>query len=248
MELGAHGTGRAGDGGLQGIGRAVAAGLAGEGCRVAIAARGGGGPRETAEALGSKGAEVLTVAADLTEPDAPRRVVDAVVTVRPARDPGEQRRGDPGRRLPDHAGEQWADDWRLKILGYVRMAMLVLSRAVRRGDNGMVGQPAGRANCCSARTASRPGAVVATCSTSMRGAFELSTGARTAAARRAPAFYPWWSSQIALSVLPFCSRSAFPDSIDDVAATRPDDRSTSDISRATRGIDLDIGAIDVAVK
>jgi NAD(P)-dependent dehydrogenase (short-subunit alcohol dehydrogenase family) len=114
-------------GGSKGIGRAVAAGLASEGCRIAIAARGAEALRESAEALGSKGAEVLTVAADLTEPDAPRRVVDAVVT-RFGRleilvnNAGAIRGGD----FLATAAEQWADDWRLKILGYVRMAQVAI--------------------------------------------------------------------------------------------------------------------------
>jgi 3-oxoacyl-[acyl-carrier protein] reductase len=80
VELGIAGRVALVTGGSKGIGRAIAAGLASEGCRVAIAARGAEALRETADALGAKGAEVLTVVADLAEPDAPRRVVDAVVT------------------------------------------------------------------------------------------------------------------------------------------------------------------------
>ena len=74
MELGISGRVALVTGGSKGIGRAVAAGLASEGCRIAIAARGADALRETAEALGAKGAEVLTLSADLAEPEAPRRV------------------------------------------------------------------------------------------------------------------------------------------------------------------------------
>jgi len=80
VELGIAGRVALVTGGSKGIGRAIAGGLASEGCRVAIAARGAEALRETAAALGAKGAEVLTLVADLAEPDAPRRVVDAVVT------------------------------------------------------------------------------------------------------------------------------------------------------------------------
>jgi NAD(P)-dependent dehydrogenase (short-subunit alcohol dehydrogenase family) len=123
-------------GGSKGIGRACAAGLAAEGCRLAITARGEEALGAAAEALRAKGAEVLAVAADLTEPEAPSRVVDAVV----------QRFGRL-EILVNNAGairggdflatpvEAWIDDWRLKLVGYVRMAQAVLPvmRAARWG-------------------------------------------------------------------------------------------------------------------
>ena len=127
MELGIQGRVALVTGGSKGIGRAVAAGLASEGCRVAIAARGGEALGETAEALSAKGAEVLSLTADLTEPDAPRRVVEAVVA-RFGRleilvnNAGAIRGGD----FLTTPAETWADDWRLKILGYVRMAQAAI--------------------------------------------------------------------------------------------------------------------------
>ena len=127
MELGISGRVALVTGGSKGIGRAVAAGLASEGCRVAIAARGADALRHAAESLEAKGAEVLTVAADLAEPDAPRRVVEAVVA-RFGRleilvnNAGAIRGGD----FLATPAEAWADDWRLKILGYVRMAQAVI--------------------------------------------------------------------------------------------------------------------------
>ena len=114
-------------GGSKGIGRAVAAGLASEGCRIAIAARGAEALRETAESLEAKGAEVLTLPADLAEPDAARRVVEAVVA-RFGRleilvnNAGAIRGGD----FLTTPAEAWADDWRLKILGYVRLAQAAI--------------------------------------------------------------------------------------------------------------------------
>lgn len=127
MDLGISGRVALVTGGSKGIGRAVAAGLASEGCRIAIAARGAEALRETAESLAAKGAEVLTVAADLAEPDAARRVVESVVA-RFGRleilvnNAGAIRGGD----FLTTPAEAWADDWRLKVLGYVRMAQAAI--------------------------------------------------------------------------------------------------------------------------
>ena len=138
MELGLTGRVALVTGGSKGIGRAVADGLAAEGCRIALAARGEAALREAAEALGAKGAEVLTVSADLAEPDAPRRVVEEVVA-RFGRleilvnNAGAIRGGD----FLTTPAEQWADDWRLKILGYVRMAQAAIP-AMRPGRWGRI--------------------------------------------------------------------------------------------------------------
>jgi NAD(P)-dependent dehydrogenase (short-subunit alcohol dehydrogenase family) len=127
VELGIAGRVALVTGGSKGIGRAVAAGLASEGCRIAIAARGEEALRETAGALSAEGADVLTVAADLAEPDAARRVVETVVT-RFGRleilvnNAGAIRGGD----FLGTPAEEWADDWRLKVLGYVRMAQAAI--------------------------------------------------------------------------------------------------------------------------
>ena len=123
MELGISGRVALVTGGSKGIGRAIAAGLASEGCRIAIAARGAEALREARDSLAAKGADVLILPADLTEPDAPRRVVEGV-TARFGRldilvnNAGAIRGGD----FLATPAEQWADDWRLKVLGYVRMA------------------------------------------------------------------------------------------------------------------------------
>jgi 3-oxoacyl-[acyl-carrier protein] reductase len=138
VELGIAGRVALVTGGSKGIGRAVAAALASEGCRLAIAARGTEALRDTAEALEAKGVEVMTLVADLTEPDAPRRVIEAVVT-RFGRleilvnNAGAIRGGD----FLTTAAEQWADDWRLKILGYVRMAQAAIP-VMRAGHGGRI--------------------------------------------------------------------------------------------------------------
>jgi 3-oxoacyl-[acyl-carrier protein] reductase len=138
VELGLAGRVALVTGGSKGIGRACAAGLAAEGCRVALVARGEEGLREAAEALGAKGAEVYTVAADLADPDAPRQVVEAVA-----------RRFGRLEILVNSAGairgsdflstpiSEWADDWRLKVQGYVRMAQAALP-VMRAGHWGRI--------------------------------------------------------------------------------------------------------------
>jgi 3-oxoacyl-[acyl-carrier protein] reductase len=62
-------------GASRGIGAAIAAGLAAEGCRVALVARGEEGLEAQAVRLRAMGADVLPIAADLTEPDAAAKVV-----------------------------------------------------------------------------------------------------------------------------------------------------------------------------
>lgn len=127
MELGLAGRVALVTGGSRGIGRACAVGLAAEGCPVAITARGEDALRATAAALEARGAQVLAVPADLTEPEAAQRVVDAVVS-RFGRleilvnNAGAIRGGD----FLATPVAQWAEDWRLKVLGYVRMAQAAL--------------------------------------------------------------------------------------------------------------------------
>jgi 3-oxoacyl-[acyl-carrier protein] reductase len=75
MDLGLAGKAALVTGASRGIGAAIARGLAAEGCRVAIVARGEDGLDYTAQKLRASGAEVLTIAADLTDPDAAARVV-----------------------------------------------------------------------------------------------------------------------------------------------------------------------------
>jgi len=63
----------------KGLGRAVAVALAEEGAHVAICARGAEALRATAVELGRLGAEVAVMTEDVTEPDAPARLVAATV-------------------------------------------------------------------------------------------------------------------------------------------------------------------------
>jgi NAD(P)-dependent dehydrogenase (short-subunit alcohol dehydrogenase family) len=127
-------------GASRGIGRAIAQALAKEGARVALAAR-DKATLETAasEIRGSGGAEPLAVSADLSRLEEVNRAVETVkgrfgrldILVNNA---GAIRGGDFGK-IPD---EQWAGDWSLKILGYVRMARAVFPLMQAQGGGRIV--------------------------------------------------------------------------------------------------------------
>jgi 3-oxoacyl-[acyl-carrier protein] reductase len=127
VELGLQGRVALVTGGSKGIGRACAAAFAAEGARLALCARGAEGLARIEEELGAKGAEVLTIPADLAEPESARRVVEAAVARFGRLDilvnnAGAIRGGD----FLATPAEQWAEDWRLKVLGYTRLAQAVL--------------------------------------------------------------------------------------------------------------------------
>lgn len=80
MDLGLSGNVALVTGASRGIGKAIAAGLAAEGCHVAICARTEETLTATAEELRAHGTDVLAVPLDLTEQEAPARLVDTVVS------------------------------------------------------------------------------------------------------------------------------------------------------------------------
>ncbi|MBN1640112.1 MAG: SDR family oxidoreductase [Anaerolineae bacterium] len=63
----------------KGLGRATALQLAAEGARVTICARGGEALQATRDEIAALGADVLALQADIADPDAPRRLVEATV-------------------------------------------------------------------------------------------------------------------------------------------------------------------------
>ena len=122
-------------GGSKGIGRAIALALAREGGRVAICARDRAALEATARELRAVGrAEAVALAGDLSRLEEVERVVDEAarrlgridILVNNA---GAIRGGD-FLTIPD---EQWAGDWSLKLLGYVRMARAVFPRMQAQG-------------------------------------------------------------------------------------------------------------------
>jgi 3-oxoacyl-[acyl-carrier protein] reductase len=123
-------------GASRGIGRAVALGLAKEGARVALCARDKAALEDAAAAIRRQGGPAaLVIPGDLSRLEDVDRVVGAArsglgridVLVNNA---GAIRGGD-FMTIPD---EQWAGDWSLKLLGYVRMARAVLP--VMQGQGG----------------------------------------------------------------------------------------------------------------
>ncbi len=127
-------------GASRGIGRAIAQALAKEGARVALAAR-DKATLETAasEIRGNGGAEALAISADLSRLEEVNRAVETVkgrfgrldILVNNA---GAIRGGD-FAKIPD---EQWAGDWSLKLLGYVRMARAVFPLMQAQGGGRIV--------------------------------------------------------------------------------------------------------------
>ncbi|MGH9096822.1 MAG: SDR family oxidoreductase [Acidimicrobiales bacterium] len=79
MDLGLDGKVAVVAAGSRGLGLASAQALAAEGVRLVVSARGQDGLESAAASLRSSGAEVATLVADIGDPDAPERLVDAAV-------------------------------------------------------------------------------------------------------------------------------------------------------------------------
>ena len=77
MDLGIAGKAALVTAASKGLGKATAMALAAEGVRVAICARGEAALRATEAELRELGVDVLAIAADVTEPEAPARLVAA---------------------------------------------------------------------------------------------------------------------------------------------------------------------------
>jgi len=135
MDLGIAGRVAIVTGGSRGIGRAVAERLCREGAHVAVCARGRDSLAEaqrTLDAIG--GGRTLTVEADLTEPAAAGRVVEATATAWGRIDilvnNAGAARGLPFDELTD---ERWLENLQLKLFGYLRMARLVVPHLRKNG-------------------------------------------------------------------------------------------------------------------
>ena len=135
MDLGIAGRVAIVTGASRGIGRAVAERLCREGASVALCARNReslGEAQRALEAFG--GGKVLTVEADLTEPAAAGRVVEAAAAAWGRIDilvnNAGAARGIPFDELTE---ELWLENLKLKLFGYLRMARQVLPHLRRNG-------------------------------------------------------------------------------------------------------------------
>ena len=122
-------------GASKGIGKAIARGLVREGARVAVCSRDPATLEVAAKEIRAGGpGEAIAVAGDLSRPDHVQRVAEEAagrlgrldILVNNA---GAIRGGD-FLTIPD---EQWAGDWSLKLLGYIRMARAVFPQMQAQG-------------------------------------------------------------------------------------------------------------------
>ena len=123
-------------GGSKGIGRACAESLAAEGCQIAICARGPEALEAAARELARRGATAITISADLSEETSASRVVAEVIRHFGRLDILVNNAGairDGG--FLETALSVWEHDWRLKLMGYIRMAQAALP-LMRRVDGG----------------------------------------------------------------------------------------------------------------
>lgn len=112
----------------KGLGRAAAVSIAREGCRVVICARGEEALRATEAEIADAGGEVHAVVADVTEPDAPARLVGEAVDRFGGLDVLVANAGGPppGGAF-DHDDEEYRDAFEANALASIRLV-----RAARR--------------------------------------------------------------------------------------------------------------------
>jgi len=118
----------------RGLGRATAGALAAEGVKVMVTARQEASLAETAEWLRATGAEVATTVADITDADAPARLVDATVEAFGGLDIVVANAGGPpaGRAL-DVDDDMLAAAVNANLLSAVRLTRHALPPMRRRG-------------------------------------------------------------------------------------------------------------------
>ena len=132
MDLGLKGRTVLITGASRGIGRAIATSFAAEGCRLRLAARSADGLATLKSDLTARfAADVETLAIDLAEADAPRRLVehfpDADVLINNA---GATPRGD----LLQLEEDAWRAGWELKLFGYINATRACYRQMLARGS------------------------------------------------------------------------------------------------------------------
>ncbi len=126
-------------GSSRGIGKSIASRLAMEGCRVSICARNGEHLTGVAEELEAAGASVLPVAMDLTDPDAPDRLIDATVERYGklnilVNNVGGNRRKD----FAETTDQDWYDIGELNFMSHVRCSRSAIPHMRKEGGGAIV--------------------------------------------------------------------------------------------------------------
>lgn len=126
-------------GASRGIGRAIAEAFADEGSRLCICARGRQTLEEAAGALRRRGAEVLAVAADVTQPDQVERVVQAALEHYGRIDVLVNNvGGSTGEGIAETSDAEWQQGLELNLLSSVRMSRAVVPIMKRQGGGAII--------------------------------------------------------------------------------------------------------------
>lgn len=139
MELGLRGKVAVVTGGSRGIGKAISLGFAGEGCRLSVCGRTAATMEQAAGEVKKLGVEVLTVAADLTDPTECERFVRATLDRFGRIDVlvnnvGGSRRGE----LEALSEQDWREVYELNFFSTLRMARLVVPLMKRQGGGRII--------------------------------------------------------------------------------------------------------------
>lgn len=139
MELGLRGKVVLVTGASRGIGRAIAEAFAAEGCRLCICARGRQTLEEAAAVLRQRGAEVLAVAADVTQPDQVEHVVQAALERYGRIDVLVNNvGGSTGAGIAETSDIEWQQGLELNLLSSVRMSRAVVPVMRRQGGGAII--------------------------------------------------------------------------------------------------------------
>ncbi len=126
-------------GASRGIGKGIAAALAQEGCKLAICARGSETLAETAAELRDSGAEVLTIARDVTEPDSAAHVVGAAIEAYGQLNVLVNNVGGNNRTpFPQQSDEEWEEVIGLNLLSGVRMTRAAIPHLAAAGGGSVI--------------------------------------------------------------------------------------------------------------
>lgn len=139
MDLGLKGKVALVTGGSRGIGRHTAGVFAEEGCDVFICGRDADWVERSRAELSAMGVRAAGLAADVTQPDAAARVVDACVSQLGGIDILINNAGDSmGGSLFDATEEQWRATYEVNVFAPVRMARLAAPHIKSRGGGAIV--------------------------------------------------------------------------------------------------------------